>query len=127
MRPASAMIFGSSITTHCQLLRFRPLGAWKAISTHSVIRLRGTGLVRSRRLRTDRVVVRTSSGLSISAIVSYLCYSNLTSYCGLSGREHKIAGIAHLLVYTVQVLHSRRVRLRPIPVGDALQSPRNIS
>src|ERR1700733_7462893 len=49
-----------------------PLGAWSAISRHSFTNPSGTGRVRSSRLRTDRVVVSSSSGVSgMSGIIAH--------------------------------------------------------
>jgi hypothetical protein len=58
------------ITIHCQPCRFEPDGACRAISTHSRTRSRSTGRVRSSRLRTERVVVNSSSGDSGSVGMS---------------------------------------------------------
>ncbi len=51
------------ITIHCQPCRLDPDGAWSATSKHSRTRSMGTGRVRSNRLRTERVVVSSSSGV----------------------------------------------------------------
>src|SRR6476620_9665 len=59
---ASAFFFsGSSTNTHCQAWALEPVGACSARSRHSSRTSRGTGFSRSSRLRTERVVVRTSS------------------------------------------------------------------
>ena len=59
---ASAFFFsGSSTKTHCQPWALEPVGACSARSRHSISTSRGTGFSRSSRLRTERVVVRTSS------------------------------------------------------------------
>src|SRR6478735_12271433 len=59
---ASAFFFsGSSTNTHCQPWELEPVGACSARSRHSISTSRGTGFSRSSRLRTERVVVRTSS------------------------------------------------------------------
>ena len=58
------------ITTQCQVCRFEPEGACRAISRHSRTRSRGTGRVKSRRLRTERVVVSNSSGVRASVDMS---------------------------------------------------------
>src|SRR6476469_3373341 len=59
---ASAFFFsGSSTKTHCQPCVLDPVGACSANSRHSMSTSRGTGFSRSSRLRTERVVVRTSS------------------------------------------------------------------
>ena len=47
-----------------QLFMLPPLGACMAISRHSSTTARSTGLSKSRRLRTMRVVVRSLSGVS---------------------------------------------------------------
>ena len=49
------------MTTQCQPWRLEPVGACRAISRASSTVARSTGLSKSRRLRTLRVVVRTSS------------------------------------------------------------------
>ena len=54
------------MTTQCQPWRFDPVGAWRAISRHSSTTARSTGLSKSRRLRTERVVVSTSSAVRFS-------------------------------------------------------------
>ena len=58
----------SSTTTQCQPWRFDPVGACKAISRHSSTVARSTGRSKSRRLRTERVVVSTSSAVRFSFI-----------------------------------------------------------
>src|SRR4051794_12368241 len=56
----------ASVTTiQCQPWRLLPDGAWSAISRHSRTSSIGTGRVRSRRLRTERVVVSSSSGVRV--------------------------------------------------------------
>src|SRR6185312_16484042 len=60
----SAIVFffsASSTKTHCQPCALEPVGACSASSRHSVSTSRLTGLSKSRRLRTERVVVRSSS------------------------------------------------------------------
>src|SRR5579884_179509 len=52
---------GSATNTNRQPWWLEPVGAWSAISRHSSSSSRGTGRLRSRRRRTARVVVRTSS------------------------------------------------------------------
>src|SRR4051812_48857667 len=67
----SAMAFflaSSSTKTHCQPCAFEPVGACNARSRHSSSTSRDTGLSKSRRLRTERVVVRTSSADRFSVI-----------------------------------------------------------
>src|SRR5689334_22488632 len=85
---ATARRCASSVTTRkCQRCRFRPVGAWVARSTHSSISLRGTGREKSRRLRTARVVGRTSSAdrfraiLKILPLADSLLQNYLTSPC----------------------------------------------
>src|SRR6478736_8456973 len=64
---ASACFFAGSVTiTHCQPCELLPVGACSAISRHSSITDRSTGLSKSRRVRTARVVVRTSSADRLS-------------------------------------------------------------
>src|ERR1700721_715019 len=60
----SALAFflsASSMNSHCQPCELEPVGACSARSRHSFSTSRLTGLSKSRRLRTERVVVRTSS------------------------------------------------------------------
>src|SRR4029450_4086925 len=52
----------SLITTQCQACRLDADGACRATSKHSRTKSRGTGLVRSSRLRTQRVVVSSAPG-----------------------------------------------------------------
>ena len=59
---ASTFFFsGLSTNAHCQPWALEPVGAWSANSRHSNSTSRGTGFSKSSRLRTERVVVRTSS------------------------------------------------------------------
>src|ERR1700730_13458365 len=51
--------FSGSVTIlHCQPWELLPVGAWIATSRHSTISSRETGLSKSSRFRTARVVVR---------------------------------------------------------------------
>src|ERR1700692_469084 len=61
MSPIAFFLSSSSTKTHCQPCELEPVGACSARSRHSVSTSRDTGLSRSRRLRTERVVERTSS------------------------------------------------------------------
>src|SRR6516165_6303130 len=61
MSPIAFFLSGSSTNTHCQPCELEPVGACSANSRHSISTSWDTGLSKSRRLRTDRVVVRTSS------------------------------------------------------------------
>src|SRR5277367_714256 len=61
MSPIAFFFSGSSTNTHCQPCELDPVGACSASSRHSISTSRGTGLSKSRRLRTERVVLRTSS------------------------------------------------------------------
>src|SRR5262249_24437088 len=56
---------GSVTTTKCQFWIFDPVGACWAIVRHSSSTVRATGRVKSRRFRTARVVVSSSSGVSV--------------------------------------------------------------
>ncbi|SKU06165.1 Uncharacterised protein [Mycobacteroides abscessus subsp. abscessus] len=59
---AIAFFFSASSTiTQCQPWWLEPVGACIAMLRHSSTTARSTGLSKSRRLRTERVVVRTSS------------------------------------------------------------------
>src|SRR6185312_2969479 len=53
---------GSVTTIQCQPWVLLPVGACSAIWMHSLTSSSGTGRLRSRRLRTERVVVSSSSG-----------------------------------------------------------------
>src|SRR6478735_924378 len=66
MSARACFLSGSVTNTHCQPWELLPVGAWVAISRHSSITDRSTGLSKSRRLRTARVVVRTSSADRLS-------------------------------------------------------------
>src|ERR1700741_3320411 len=61
MSPIAFFFSASSTNTHCHPCELEPVGACSARSRHSISTSRGTGLSKSRRLRTERVVVRTSS------------------------------------------------------------------
>src|SRR5208337_2435835 len=61
MSAIALRLSASSTNTHCQPCELEPVGAWSARSRHSMSTSRPTGLPKSRRLRTERVVVRTSS------------------------------------------------------------------
>src|ERR1700741_2609857 len=61
MSPIAFFFSASSTNPHCQPCELEPVGACSANSRHSINTSRGTGLSKSRRLRTERVVVRTSS------------------------------------------------------------------
>src|SRR5215469_16937992 len=61
MSPIAFFFSASSTNTHCQPCELDPVGACSASSRHSISTSRDTGLSKSRRLRTERVVVRTSS------------------------------------------------------------------
>src|SRR6201987_5816549 len=61
MSPIAFFFSASSTNTHCQPCELEPVGACSANSRHSISTSRLTGLSKSRRLRTERVVVRTSS------------------------------------------------------------------
>src|SRR5215469_9382218 len=61
MSPIAFFFSASSTNTHCQPCELEPVGACSARSRHSISTSRLTGLSKSRRLRTERVVVRTSS------------------------------------------------------------------
>src|ERR1700758_2846034 len=61
MSPIAFFLSASSTNTHCQPCELEPVGACSASSRHSISTSRETGLSKSRRLRAERVVVRTSS------------------------------------------------------------------
>ena len=61
MSASAFFLSASSTNTHCQPWALDPVGACSANSRHSISTSRGTGFSRSSRLRTERVVVRTSS------------------------------------------------------------------
>src|SRR3954453_8283905 len=64
---ARACFFAGSVTiTHCQPCELLPVGACSAICRHSSMTDRSTGVSKSRRLRTARVVVRTWSAERLS-------------------------------------------------------------
>src|ERR1700733_1780730 len=67
MSARAFFLSGSSTNIHCQPWELEPVGAWSASSRHSISTSRGTGRSRSSRLRTERVVVRTSSTERLSA------------------------------------------------------------
>ena len=58
---------GSSTTTQCQPWRLLPVGACMAISRQRSTTSRSTGRSKSSRLRTERVVVSTSSAVRFSS------------------------------------------------------------
>ena len=65
-RRSACFSSGSVTTTKCHDWRFEAVGACSAISRHSSSSAGSTGRSKSRRLRTERVVVRSSSGVSMS-------------------------------------------------------------
>src|ERR1700758_2638022 len=69
MSAIAFFLSASSTNTHCQPCALDPVGAWIASSRHSSSTSRGTGFSRSSRLRTERVVVRTSSTDRFSGVM----------------------------------------------------------
>src|SRR4051812_5196745 len=63
MSPSAARLSLSVTTYQCQPCWFDPVGACVAMSMHSRTSSRGTGLSKSSRLRTARVVVSSSSAV----------------------------------------------------------------
>src|SRR5947209_5523122 len=61
MSPSAFFFSASSTNTHCQPWEFEPVGACSARLRHSISTSWPTGLSKSSRFRTERVVVRTSS------------------------------------------------------------------
>src|ERR1700704_3938619 len=61
MSAIAFLLSASSTNTHCQPWELEPVGACSANSRHSSSTSRGTGFSKSSRLRTERVVVKTSS------------------------------------------------------------------
>src|SRR4051794_29026970 len=61
MSASACFLSGSVTNNHCQPCELLPVGAWIASSRHSSTTERSTGLSKSSRLRTARVVDRTSS------------------------------------------------------------------
>src|SRR5262245_15366077 len=61
MSPSALRFSASATTTQCQVWLLPPVGACVASSRHSRITAISTGREKSSRLRTERVVVRTSS------------------------------------------------------------------
>src|SRR4029453_16644235 len=83
---ASACFFAwSSTTIQCQPWLFEPVGAWIAISMHSSTIERSTGRSKSRRFRTDRVVVSTSSAVRFRCIAG-VCQRRATMF-GVDERD----------------------------------------
>src|SRR6185503_11153950 len=78
----------SVTTTKCQCCRFEADGACWAIRRHSSITLRSTGRVRSSRLRTERVVVNTSSAESGSTGWPEVVIGPLPSSAGCGEYAH---------------------------------------
>src|SRR6516162_11604195 len=72
MSPMAFFFSASSTNTHCQPCELEPVGACSARLRHSISTSWLTGLSKSRRLRTERVVVRTSSTDRLRVIVSRL-------------------------------------------------------
>src|ERR1700738_3117215 len=69
----AARLSGSVITSQRQSCVLLAVGACIASCMHSRITSRPTGRVRSRRLRTDRVVLSNSSTVAISMLSFPLC------------------------------------------------------
>src|SRR4051812_15172559 len=66
----ASLAVASSTNTQCQPWRFEPVGAWMAISRQASTTSRSTDRSKSSRLRTERVVVRTSSAERFSFIAA---------------------------------------------------------
>src|SRR6185437_16509748 len=81
MSPIAFFFAASSTNTHCQPCELEPVGACSARSRHSISTSRGTGLSKSRRLRTERVVLKTSS--TVRFRVMFAGYR-----CGYERRTH---------------------------------------
>ena len=77
--------FSSVITIQCQPCRLEPDGACSATSRHSRMRSSGTERVRSRRLRTVRVVVSNSSGDSGNVGMKLMIAARLRGVSSLVG------------------------------------------
>src|ERR1700759_5679814 len=82
----AARLSGSVITSHRQSCVLLAVGACIASCMHSRITSRPTGRVRSRRLRTDRVVLSNSSTVAIS--MQYLPGCSEVDRAGLIDAEH---------------------------------------
>ena len=72
MSARAFFLAASSTTMKCQPWLLLPVGACRAISKHSSTIERSTGLSKSRRLRTLRVVVSAWSVVRLSFIASSL-------------------------------------------------------
>src|SRR5712692_6868125 len=86
MSPRAWRLAGSLTTTKCQPWALPPVGACSASSRHSRMRPSSTGRAKSRRWRTERVVLRSSSGVSVSTIDDILVGDDRRDLAGL-GRE----------------------------------------
>src|ERR1700733_12744757 len=82
----AARLSASVITSHRQSCVLLAVGACIASCMHSRITSRPTGLVRSRRLRTDRVVLSNSSTVAISMLSFRGCSE--VDRAGLIDAEH---------------------------------------
>src|ERR1700742_4518690 len=82
----AARLSGSVITSHRQSCVLLAVGACIASCMHSRITSRPTGRVRSRRLRTDRVVLSSSSTVAISMLSLPGCSE--VDRAGLIDAEH---------------------------------------
>src|SRR5712691_3165106 len=86
--------FSGSVTIiHCQPCELLPVGAWTATSRHCSKISRETGLSKSRRFRTARVVVRMWCA-SISSIVGRMRRDELVACLGRKVRQ----GLVHVVL-----------------------------
>src|SRR5205807_9829563 len=76
----------SVTTTHRQPCWLPPVGAWVARSRHSSITSAGTGLSRSSRLRTARVVVSSSSTDLRSITLLQFVFDDLSDFVRIHAR-----------------------------------------
>src|ERR1700682_6136189 len=88
MSASAFLLSASSTNTHCQPWELEPVGACSANSRQSSSTSRGTGFSRSSRLRTERVVVRTSSKDRFRVISRDYIRATFCPRACVSARQH---------------------------------------
>src|SRR5580693_9002575 len=121
MSPIAFFFSASSTNTHCQPCELEPVGACSASSRQSISTWCGTGLSKSRRLRTERVVVRTSSTDRLRVMVGdYRRIARLLLAPGVDDADglslcreselHDAASACRVACFTVAAMAQRKSR-----------------
>src|SRR5262245_13733509 len=109
---------GSVTTTKPHSWAFEPVGACVAISMHSRMSCAGTGRVRSRRLRTDRVVVRSLSAEARSTVTAPRLRGFEAVLALKDGDPRAVGGVPALAAEALRALvHGDRLPRQRISLG----------